>query len=157
MGYPARDQRPRAVYGVSCCGVDGADIVRTEDDVAFFHELVAFVAARFRWRVHEIVLGATRYDLVVEIRDANLAHGMQYLNSVYARAFNRRHGRFGHLFARRYESRLLGRGGWGAGLARRLRRYFPRLRGRVTSRPRPLWPVSTKRPLTSYASDRRRV
>lgn len=122
MGYPLRDQQPNTVYAVASAGVDGMPIFRCDHDVALFVALLADVAARCGWRVHELRLADNSYELVVETRSANLAQGMQLLNGIYARAFNRRHRRFGHLFARRYESRRIGRGGRLRAIARRLLR-----------------------------------
>ena len=40
--------------------------------------------------------------LVLETPDADLSSGMQWLHGAYGQAFNRRHGRRGHLFEGRY-------------------------------------------------------
>lgn len=44
---------------------------------------------------------------MVETPEPNLAAGMHRLNGMYGQAFNRRHGRSGHLFADRYYSVLV--------------------------------------------------
>ena len=44
----------------------------------------------------------THYHLIVETEQPRLSRGMQMLNSRYARYFNRRYARDGHLFAGRY-------------------------------------------------------
>lgn len=49
----------------------------------------------------------THYHLVVQTPDADLARGIQYVNSCYAQSFNRRWNRYGHVFAERYWSRLI--------------------------------------------------
>jgi putative transposase len=45
--------------------------------------------------------------LLVELRKPTLSTGMQYLNSAYARAFNKRHGYSGHAFEARFHSSLV--------------------------------------------------
>jgi putative transposase len=47
------------------------------------------------------------YHLLVEIQEAGLAAGMQWLNGVYAQSFNRAGGRSGHLFQGRYHAALV--------------------------------------------------
>ena len=46
----------------------------------------------------------THYHLLLETPKANLAVGMQLINSCYAQGFNRRHERVGALFRGRYHS-----------------------------------------------------
>jgi hypothetical protein len=49
----------------------------------------------------------THHHLTVRLTRPNLALGMQELHSAYARCFNERHGRRGHVFSERYEPVLL--------------------------------------------------
>jgi putative transposase len=45
--------------------------------------------------------------LLLETEEPNLSAGMHWLNNSYARIFNRRHGFSGHVFDRRFWSRLI--------------------------------------------------
>jgi putative transposase len=47
------------------------------------------------------------YHLLVQTPDANLSKGMRQLNGVYTQAYNRRHGKTGHLFQGRYKAILV--------------------------------------------------
>ena len=47
------------------------------------------------------------YHLVVETPDGNLSKGMRQLNGVYTQAYNKRHGRVGHLFQGRFKGILV--------------------------------------------------
>jgi REP element-mobilizing transposase RayT len=49
----------------------------------------------------------THYHLVVGCRRPDLSRGVHRLNGRYAVDFNRRYGRFGHLFAERFSARLI--------------------------------------------------
>ena len=53
---------------------------------------------------HAFCLMPNHYHLVIETPAPTLAEGMRDLNSTYARRFNVRHARIGHLFAARYKS-----------------------------------------------------
>jgi len=46
----------------------------------------------------------THYHLVLAASRERLSHGMRRLNGAYARRFNKRHGRRGHLFDERFAS-----------------------------------------------------
>jgi hypothetical protein len=47
------------------------------------------------------------YHLLLETPEPNLVQGMRRLNGVYTQAFNRRHGRVGHVLQGRYKSILV--------------------------------------------------
>lgn len=49
----------------------------------------------------------THYHLVVEATCRELSRGVQRLNGRYAVTFNRRHDRWGHLFAERFTARVI--------------------------------------------------
>jgi len=49
----------------------------------------------------------THYHVILESTRYDLSRGLHRLNGVYAQAFNNRRGRFGHLFADRFESRVI--------------------------------------------------
>ena len=49
----------------------------------------------------------THYHLVLDARREALSCGLQRLNGLYARYFNVRHDRFGHVFAGRFAARVI--------------------------------------------------
>ena len=65
------------------------------------------VIHKYGWRLHAYCLMVTHYHLVLTTPEPNIARGMQLLNSVYARTFNERHGRIGHLVAARYSATII--------------------------------------------------
>ena len=56
----------------------------------------------FRWRLLAYCLMPNHVHLLIETPLANLGVGMQWLHGLYAREFNDRHGRSGHVFQGRY-------------------------------------------------------
>ena len=77
-----------------------------EDDLdrATYLGLLGTVVVLMRWRCLSYCLMPNHVHLVVETPDPNLAAGMCRLHGQYARWFNRRHRRVGHLFQSRYGS-----------------------------------------------------
>jgi putative transposase len=73
------------------------------DDVDYltFLRLLRAVVAEHAWDLHTYCLMPNHYHLVLGSTEP-LGLGMQLVNGRYARLFNRRHGRSGHLFERRY-------------------------------------------------------
>ena len=90
-------------------GVDRQTIFVDRHDRSRFLTLLADVVAKFGWRCLSYCLMTNHFHLVIELRQANLSAGMQSLNGRYAQGFNVRHGRVGHLFERRFWSRLVTR------------------------------------------------
>jgi REP element-mobilizing transposase RayT len=72
-----------------------------------FLQLLRSTVDFFDWRCHAHCLMGTHYHLVVEAARTQLSDGMRRLNGDYARRFNRRHGRRGHLFEERFSSFVL--------------------------------------------------
>jgi REP-associated tyrosine transposase len=66
--------------------------------------LLGEVSARFRIRCLAYCLMGTHYHLLLEGRAADIADAMQRLNGRYARRYNERHLRCGHVFGQRYSS-----------------------------------------------------
>ena len=67
--------------------------------------LLVRVRDRHGWRVLAFCQMTTHVHLLLDVRDASLPAGMEYLNREYSRDFNARHGRSGHLVRKRYGSR----------------------------------------------------
>jgi REP element-mobilizing transposase RayT len=60
----------------------------------------------FDWVIHSYCLMTTHYHMLVETPKPNLDKGMHWLNHVYAKGFNLRHGRRDHVFGSRYGSKI---------------------------------------------------
>lgn len=108
-------RRPRSFYpGVpthlTAHGVDDQPIFRCELDRYDFLAHLRRTTERVGWRVVAWCLLDTHYHLLVVVGPAaepRVSWGMQVLNSVYARAFNRRHRRRGHVFGERFTDTLV--------------------------------------------------
>jgi len=62
---------------------------------------------RFGWRLFVWCLMDNHFHLVFQTPEPNLAEGMHWLEGTYAAWFNRRHGRWGHLYGGRYKSMVI--------------------------------------------------
>lgn len=107
MPFPPRLQIPGATYHVATRATGPSDLFRVRKDRLGFLNILKYAVAKYEWRLHAYCLMVTHYHLVVTTPKPNIARGMQLLNSVYARAFNERHGRLGHLVGARYSAALI--------------------------------------------------
>ncbi len=107
MGQPHRIEFPGACVHVVARAVCGRELFVDDADRRRFLRRLAVVVARYGWLCTAYCLLGTHYHLIVRTPRPNLALGMQDLNSVYARGFNLRHARHGHVFSERYDPTLL--------------------------------------------------
>lgn len=87
--------------------VFGADLFEDDLDRIDFLQLLRSTADVFDWRCHAHCLMGTHYHLVLEASQERLSEGMRRLNGNYARRFNKRRGRHGHLFDERFASYVI--------------------------------------------------
>jgi REP element-mobilizing transposase RayT len=78
-----------------------------DEDRRVFVGLRNRTVRKFGWRLKEHCLMTNHFHLLFETPAANLSAGMHLLNSNYAHYFNERHRVDGHLFDRRFASRLV--------------------------------------------------
>ncbi len=98
-------EAPGATYHVTARGNGGASIF--EDDFDRIH-LLGLLARSIHdrgWRCLAYCLLGNHYHLLVQTPEANLSNGMRLVQTRYAKHFNRRHGRRGHLFGDRFHDR----------------------------------------------------
>jgi putative transposase len=107
MARPVRIEFPGALYHITSRGDGQDDIYRSDDDRRLFLAIFENVCTRYGWVVHAYCLMDNHYHLLVETPNGNMAKGMRQLNGVYTQAFNRTHGRVGHVFQGRYKSILV--------------------------------------------------
>lgn len=107
MARPLRIEYAGALYHVTSRGDGREDIFLSDDDRRLFLGTLGAACERFDWTVHAYCLMDNHYHLLVETPNGNLAKGMRQLNGVYTQAFNRAHGRVGHVFQGRYKAILV--------------------------------------------------
>ena len=96
-----------ATYHVTSRGVDRCRIFKDDLDREEFVRRLGRSVARANWTVLGYCLMGNHYHLFIRLQELTLSRGIQSLNGGYAQAFNRRHGRGGHLFQGRYDAELV--------------------------------------------------
>jgi REP element-mobilizing transposase RayT len=79
-------------------------IFRDDQDRLDYLVLLELIAAELRWQILAFCLMGNHVHLLVWTEEPNLGRGMQRLHSMFARGFNLRYERIGHLFESRYGS-----------------------------------------------------
>jgi putative transposase len=109
MARPLRIEFPGAVYHVTSRGDRREDIFVDDDDRSSLLAVVGQGLARFDAEMLAYCLMGNHYHFVLHTRGANLSALMRHVNGVYTQAFNRRHGKVGHLFQGRFKAILVDR------------------------------------------------
>jgi putative transposase len=102
-----RNERAGATYHVTARGVDRRRIFVDDSDFEAYTGLLAAVSERQCWHLLCYCLMPNHVHLLIETPETNLGNGIQWLHSRYARAFNVRYSRVGHLFEAPYKSPLV--------------------------------------------------
>jgi putative transposase len=96
-----------AIQHVIARGNAGVSIVADDDDRQTLVVGLARASERYGWLVHAYCLMDTHIHVVVETPEPTLSTGMRHWIGGYAFEFNRRHGRYGHLFAGPFTAKLI--------------------------------------------------
>jgi REP element-mobilizing transposase RayT len=133
MARPLRIEFAGALYHLTARGNARADIFSDDADRQLFLELLGKEIAQQGWQCYAYCLMGNHYHLLIETPAGNLITGMRRFNGVYTQAFNRRHGRVGHVFQGRYKSILVDKDSYGLELCRYI--VLNPVRARMVKRP----------------------
>src|SRR5215216_4624840 len=98
MGQKPRSFYPGVATHLTARGVDAEPIFRSDLDRFDLLARMRRVTKRIDWQVVAWCLMTTHYHLlVIAGADVRVSWAMQSINSVYARQFNKRYVRRGHL------------------------------------------------------------
>lgn len=107
MGRRPRIHFPGACFHVIVRGNNRQALFRIEQDRLSFGRLLAEGAQRFGHRIHAFCLMKNHVHLAVEVLDEPLSTVVHNFASRYAKSYNKKYGRTGHLFERRYRAGLV--------------------------------------------------
>ncbi len=95
------------MYHVGAHAIAGAPLFADEADFLFRIAQVSESVKKGETRCHAFCLMGTHEHFLLSFEEDRIADVMQQLNRTYAAAFNKRHGRKGHVYDRRYFSSLI--------------------------------------------------
>lgn len=133
MARPLRLEFPGALYHLTARGNARGNIFVDDEDRRLFLDRFGKEIVQQGWRCYAYCLMNNHYHLFIETPEASLASGMRRLNGVYTQAFNRRHGRVGHVFQGRYKAIVVDKESYGLELCRYI--VLNPVRARMVKRP----------------------
>lgn len=102
MGRSLRPLAPGLTYHVAARGNNGENIYAAVADRRRFLRMLGRIATRRKWSVTSFCLMDNHFHLLLTTANADLSDGMRELLAGYARFFNVKYERTGHLFSQRY-------------------------------------------------------
>lgn len=102
MARQLRSLLPDGTFHVTARTVAGDRLYRDDADFLRFLSFLGDAKRRFEWTTHAYCLMTTHYHLVLGSTRVALSDGLHCLNGAYARTFNDRYGRRGHVFGARF-------------------------------------------------------
>lgn len=88
-------------------GVNRCNVFNHSDDKDMFLQIVNKAATVNKVVLHDYCLMDNHYHILIETKDENLASFMRIVNANYAKYFNKKYNRSGHLWQDRYKSRYI--------------------------------------------------
>jgi REP element-mobilizing transposase RayT len=101
MGRAPRIDAP-GWYHIGTRCVDAVQGFVADDDARIFLQILGRTVVRFGWTCVGYCVMSNHYHFIVETQDESLARGLHRVNTSFARDYNDRHERRGHLFSERY-------------------------------------------------------
>lgn len=148
MARPLRLALPGGIFHVIARGNDRQRVFGDGRDRELFFAVLTHAVDRYGWLCHSYCLMDNHYHLLLETPKPNLSIGMRHVNGLYARRFNVRNGRCGHLFQARFRSILVQRDSHLLRVARYI--VLNPVRARICAHPEQ-WPWSSYRALAGLA------
>jgi len=94
-------------YHIINRGVERRSIFLEPQDYEFFMTLLLKMTKDYDITLHTFCLMTNHYHLLVETKQQNLSKAIQFLNDKYAKYFNKKYSRVGHLWQGRFKSLYL--------------------------------------------------
>ena len=107
MARALRIQYPGAHYHVTCRGNEQRAVFEDAQDRKAFLEKLSLSTNIYNVRILAYVCMTNHFHLLLCTPEGNLSDFMRHFNISYTTAFNRRHGRVGHLYQGRYKAFLI--------------------------------------------------
>jgi len=118
MARPLRIEYPGAFYHVTSRGNEQKDIFKSDVDRERFLSYLVSAGERYGAVFHAYCLMTNHYHLILETPLGNPSLIMKHINSSYAKYFNIKHKRVGHLLQGRYKAILVEADAYAAELSR---------------------------------------
>src|SRR5665647_1786261 len=103
MPRTAREKSPDAMYHVMSRSISELDLFRNAEDKKKYIRIVKRYKEKYKIRIYAYCLMDNHSHLMIDANGADISKVMQGINLSYARYYNKKYCRHGHLFQDRFK------------------------------------------------------
>ncbi|MCM0650009.1 transposase [Clostridium swellfunianum] len=103
----ARVKMHGAIYHIMARSISEVDLFKTDEDRKKYMFLIKEYQEVYNFKVYAYCLMKNHVHLIIDSNGADISKIMHCINFKYARYFNTRHKRHGHLFQDRFKSKIV--------------------------------------------------
>lgn len=107
MSRKAREKHAEAVFHVMCRSVSEILLFRDDEDKDYYLGLLKRYTEKYKCSIYAYCLMDNHLHLHLDPRGFDISKFMHSTNTAYVRYYNKKYRRHGHVFADRFESRVL--------------------------------------------------
>jgi len=112
MPRTAREKSPDAMYHVMSRSISELDLFRNAEDKKKYIRIVKHYKEKYKIRIYDYCLMDNHSHLMIDANGADISKVMQGINLSYARYYNKKYCRHGHLFQDRFKSIIIRNNGY---------------------------------------------
>ena len=112
MPRTAREKSPDAMYHIMSRSISELDLFRNAQDKERYMSAVKRYKDKYDVKIYVYCLMDNHSHLLIDANGADISKVMQGINQSYARYYNKKYHRYGHLFQDRFKSKVIKNSGY---------------------------------------------
>jgi putative transposase len=107
MPRSAREKSPDAMYHIMSRSISELDLFGDDEDKKRYMNIVRRYKGKYKIKIYAYCLMDNHSHLMIDANGADISKVMHGINLSYARYYNKKYNRYGHLFQDRFKSKVI--------------------------------------------------
>jgi putative transposase len=107
MPRTAREKSPDAMYHIMSRSISELDLFGDDEDKKRYMNIVRRYKGKYKIKIYAYCLMDNHSHLMIDANGADISKVMHGINLSYARYYNKKYNRYGHLFQDRFKSKVI--------------------------------------------------
>jgi putative transposase len=117
MPRTAREKSPDSMYHIMSRSISELDLFRDDEDKKRYMKIVRRYKGKYKIKIYAYCLMDNHSHLMIDANGADISKVMHGINLSYARYYNKKYKRYGHLFQDRFKSKVIKNNGYSVRLS----------------------------------------
>jgi putative transposase len=117
MPRTAREKSPDAMFHIMSRSISELDLFRDDEDKKRYMNIVRRYKGKYKIKIYAYCLMDNHSHLMIDANGADISKVMHGINLSYARYYNKKYNRYGHLFQDRFKSKVIKNNGYSVRLS----------------------------------------